>query len=108
MLLMFIIEITKCITKSPKIGIIPFVIGIPTSVIGIEAKSAIIIEIASSNGCNCPISLFPINLITTKTSMYNTIVLIKVIIILKILSQVFNIILSQNKKIIHWLNNFCF
>ena len=46
----FIIEIIKCITNNPNIGIIPFVIGIPESDIGIEAKSAIIIAIASSNG----------------------------------------------------------
>ena len=63
-------EISKCITSKPKIGINPFNIGVPTSDIGIEAKSAIIIEIASSNGCSCPISRFPINLITNKTNMY--------------------------------------
>ena len=44
-----------------------------------NAKSAIIIEIASSNGCNCPISLFPINLITINTNMYNIIALKKII-----------------------------
>ena len=42
----------KCITKSPKIGIIPLDIGIPNSVMGIDAKSAIIIEMANSKGCN--------------------------------------------------------
>ena len=46
----FIIEIIKCITNKPSIEIIPFDIGIPGSVIGIDAKSAIIIAIASSNG----------------------------------------------------------
>ena len=64
---MFNIDITRCITSKPKIGIIPFEIGIPISVIGIDAKSAIIIDIASSNGCICPISRFPINLITINT-----------------------------------------
>ena len=48
----FITDINKCITSNPNIGIIPFEIGTPVSVIGIDAKSAIIIEIASSNGCN--------------------------------------------------------
>ena len=72
-------DINKCITKSPSIGIIPLEIGIPISVIGIDARSAIIIAIASSNGCNCPISLFPINLITIKTIMYKIIALINVI-----------------------------
>ena len=62
-------DITRCISNNPKIDIIPLVIGIPESVIGIDAKSAIIIAIASSNGCNCPISLFPINLITINTNM---------------------------------------
>ena len=60
-------------------GIIPFDIGIPISVIGIEAKSAIIMEIANSNGCNCPISLLPINLITIKTIRYKIIALKNVI-----------------------------
>ena len=52
MLFKFIKEIIKCITNKLKIGIIPFIIGIPTSLIGTDAKSAIIIAIASSNGCN--------------------------------------------------------
>ena len=67
LLFMFNTDITRCITSKPKIGIIPFEIGIPISVIGIDAKSAIIIDIASSNGCICPISRFPINLITINT-----------------------------------------
>ena len=70
-----IIEINKCITKSPKMGIIPLVIGIPGSAMGIVAKSAIIMEIASSKGCNWPISRFPIKRITTKTIMYKKMVL---------------------------------
>ena len=65
----FIIDITNCTNNSARIGIIPFVIGIPVSAIGTDAKSAIIIAITSSNGCICPNSLFPINLITIKTNM---------------------------------------
>ena len=78
-LFIFNIDIIKCINNSPNIATIPFDIGIPVSVIGIVAKSAIIIDIASSNGCICPISLFPINLITISTNMYNTIALKNVI-----------------------------
>ena len=47
----FSIDIVRCITNNPNIGIIPFDIGTPVSVIGKVAKSAIIIEIANSNGC---------------------------------------------------------
>ena len=78
----FSIDIVRCITNNPNIGIIPFDIGTPVSVIGKVAKSAIIIEIANSNGCIWPISRFPINLITTNTSMYKTIALKNVISIL--------------------------
>ena len=48
---MFNVDITRCMTNSPKIGTIPFDIGIPVSAIGVAAKSAIIIDIANSNGC---------------------------------------------------------
>ena len=43
-------EIIKCIISNPAIGIIPLNIGTPISDIGIEAKSAIIIEITNSKG----------------------------------------------------------
>ena len=52
MLLRFINEINKCNVSSPNMGIIPLTIGIPTSAIGTLAKSAIIIDIASSKGCS--------------------------------------------------------
>ncbi len=54
MLFRLIIEITKSINSKASIGIIPFVIGIPVSAIGTDAKSAIIIEITNSKGCNSP------------------------------------------------------
>ena len=73
--------IIKCIHNNPNIGTIPLNIGTPGSDIGIDAKSAIIIEITSSKGWSCPISLFPINLITIKTITYIIIALTKLIII---------------------------
>ena len=72
-------DINICIASKANIGIIPLAIGIPTSAIGTAAKSAIIIEIASSNGWSCPISRFPINLITIKTTIYKIIDLINVV-----------------------------
>ena len=95
MLFKFSIDIVRCITNNPNIGIIPFDIGTPVSVIGKVAKSAIIIEIANSNGCICPISLFPINLITIKTTMYKNIALKKVISIKSSLLFEFLIVFSS-------------
>ena len=54
MILKLIIEIINWINNNARIGIIPFVIGIPVSLIGTDAKSAIIIAITSSNGCIWP------------------------------------------------------
>ncbi len=94
-------EISKCITNNPNIGIIPLNIGTPTSDIGIDAKSAIIIDITNSKGCNCQSPFFPISLITNNTSKYNTIVLIKLTSIkLTSIFKYYQIYFSQKKLIL--------
>ena len=64
------------------IGIIPRIKGNRVSCIGKAARSEIIIVITNSYGCNSPICLLPINLITSITKKYKKIVLIKTINIL--------------------------